>query len=104
MNQTDEMNTALDKERDIKRLESVLVNQFAVATEKGTVTYEGNREWIISFDIGCIPEDLRTLLIEREPFIWGQMSDDAPIHERKTVYCLGLKIDGNKVTAGIDLI
>lgn len=95
---TEAMQKELEKERDIKRLNTVLVNKIHESIEAGEVEEVPiGRDTEMEFDMECIPEELRNLFKERLPVIWGEISDDAPLEERKYFYTYGFKICGNKV-------
>ena len=89
---------ALEKERKIQNLNNLLVSRFNKAIQTGNTQKDGENV-IISFDIRCIPSELRYLFIERLSVLWGEISNDAPLEERKYFYCKEIKVDGNMVTA-----
>lgn len=88
----------LEKERKIKELNSVLVNEFDRAIQTGNVT-ESGQDVVINFNLDCIPESLRNLFNERLNVLWGEISNNEPIKKRKYFYCKWIKIDGDNVTA-----
>jgi len=89
---------ALEKERKIKKLNSVLVGEFEKAIKTNNAIKDG-QDVIVNFDIQCIPEDIRDLFYERQSALWGEISDEQPLEKRKYFYCKEIKTDGNKVTA-----
>lgn len=93
-----EYNAIMEKERKIQRLNNVLVSLLDKAIRTGNALKSGDYV-TINFDIQCIPYELRSLLIERQNVLWGELSNDAPLEERKYFYCKYIKINGNIVTA-----
>lgn len=88
----------LEKERKIQSLNNVLVSRFDKAIRTGNIIRDGEHA-IIKFDIQCIPYELKDLFKERINVLWGEISNDAPIEERKYFYCKGIQINGNTITA-----
>ncbi len=89
---------ALEKERKIKELNSVLVGEFDRAIKTGNVT-ESGQDVVINFKLDCIPESLRDLFNERLNVLWGEISNNEPIEKRKYFYSKWIKVDGDNVTA-----
>lgn len=73
---TEAMQKELEKERDIKRLDNVLVNQIHYGIESGKVEEVPYGDYAkLEFDMECIPEELRDLFRERLPVLcWGEIS------------------------------
>lgn len=95
---TEEMQKELEKERDIKRLNTVLVNKIHESLEAGEVEeMPMGLDTEMEFDMECIPEELRDLFRERLPVLRGEISDDAPLEERKYFYTRGFEVYENKV-------
>lgn len=93
-----EMQEELEKERDIQRLNTVLVNKMHELVEAGKVKeVPKGQDTEMEFGIECIPEELRNLFKERLPVLWGEISDDEPLEEKKYFYTHGFKLDGNKI-------
>ena len=93
-----EYDAIIEKERKIQKLNNVLVSRLDKAIRTGNALKNGDYV-TINFDIQCIPYELRTLLIERQNVLWGELSNDAPINEKKYFYCQYIKVNGNIVTA-----
>lgn len=90
---------ALEKERKIKELNSVLVNEFSKAIQTSNVVEIKHRDVVINFSLHCIPEGLRDLFNERLNVLWGEISDDGPLEDKKYFYCRRIEVDGDNVTA-----
>ncbi len=75
----------LEKERKIKELNSVLVDEFDKAIKTGNVTKIG-QDVVINFSLDCIPESLRNLFKERINIFWGEISNNDPIEKKKNKF------------------
>lgn len=95
---TEAMQKELEEERKIQRLNTVLVNKMHELVEAGEVKeVPKGHDTEMKFDMECIPEELRNLFRERLPVLWGEISDDAPLEQKKYFYTHGFKVDGNNV-------
>ncbi len=87
-----------EKERKIQKLNNILVSRFDKAIRTCN-THKDGQDIVINFDIQCIPFEIRDLFLERLNVLRGEISNDAPIEERKYFYCKKIEINGNMVTA-----
>lgn len=95
---TEQMQKELEKGRKIQRLNNFLVNKMHELVETGKVKeVPKGHDTEMEFDMECIPKELRNLFIERFTILFGEISDDAPLEERKYFYVTGFNVVGNKV-------
>lgn len=93
----------LNKERDITRLEAILVNIMDDLIKAGKVPeVPFGVSTKMEFDMECIPKELRNLFLERLPVLWGEISNDESLEEKKHFYTYGFNVSKNKVTVGVE--
>lgn len=89
-----------NQRRKIEKLNNILVEQFDKAVKSGNFATDVDQNVVISFDIECIPAELRGLFIERMHLLWGEISNNEKAKRKKYFYCKWIQIEeGNTVTA-----
>lgn len=85
-----------------QRLNEVLVG--IIDNQRETGQYENipkGEDVEFEVDIDSIPKELRGVLEERLPTLWGKMSNGLQGDEKKKFYVNGVLINGSKVRVGL---
>ena len=95
---TEAMQKELEEERNIQRLNNVLVNQIHHGIESGKVEKVPYGHYAkLEFNISCIPELLRDLFRERLPILcWGEISS-GDFSDKKYYYIKDIEIGDEQV-------
>lgn len=95
---TEAMQKELEEERNIQRLNTVLVKQIHHGIESGEVEKVPYGDYAkLEFNINCIPEELRDLFRERLPVLrWGEISA-GDFSDKKYYYLKDIEIGDEKV-------
>lgn len=88
----------LEKERKKKELNSALVNAIDIAIKTKNFSQLNVSDVMVEFSINHIPENLREFFKEQSRFLWGELSNNAPLEKKKYFYPKAIFLDGDIVT------